>query len=75
MTLLPSTPCLVLIDRDSTLCWLGQFPDAATARAAMEHWLADPDRNDEDAAFILPVIGFGRPDLLYRAAANEGEDK
>ena len=73
MTLRPSSPCLVLIDRDGTLGWLGQFPDAITARAAMEHWLAEPDREDEDAAFILPVIGFGRPDLLVRTAADEGE--
>jgi hypothetical protein len=75
MTLLPSTPCLVLIDSDGTLGWLGQFPDAATARAAMEHWLAEADRDDEDAAFILPVIGFGRPDLLARTAAEEGGAK
>jgi hypothetical protein len=72
MTLLPSAPCLVLIDRDGTLGWLGQFPDTATARAAMEHWLAEPDRDDEDAAFILPVIGFGRPDLLARTTADMG---
>jgi hypothetical protein len=75
MTLLPSTPCLVLIDRDGTLGWLGQFPDAATARAAMEHWLAEPDRDDEDAAFILPIIGSGQPDLLARAAAEGGGAK
>jgi hypothetical protein len=74
MTLLHAQPCLVLTDRDGSLGWLGQFPDAATARAAMEHWLAEPDRDDEDAAFILPVIGFGRPDLLARtAAADKGE--
>jgi len=73
MTLLPPSPCLVLIDRDGSLGWLGLFPDAATARVAMEHWLAEADRDDEDAAFILPVIGFGRPDLLARAAADEGE--
>jgi trehalose-6-phosphatase len=73
MTLLQSQPCLVLIDHDGNLGWLGQFPDAATAQAAMEHWLAKPDRDDEDAAFILPVIGFGRPDLLARAAADKGE--
>ena len=73
MTLLPPTPCLVLIDRDGSLGWLGQFPDAATARAAMEHWLAEADRDDEDAAFILPLIGFGRPDLLVCAAADKGE--
>ena len=72
MTLLHSQPCLVLIDREGTLGWLGQFADAAVARAAMEHWLAETDRDDEDAAFILPVIGFGRPDLLARAAADEG---
>jgi hypothetical protein len=72
MTLLPSTPCLVLIDREGTLGWLGQFPDATTARAAMEHWLAESERDDEDAAFILPVIGFGRPDRLACAAADEG---
>jgi trehalose-6-phosphatase len=73
MTLLPSTPCLVLIDRDGTLGWLGQFPDAATAHAAMMHWLAEADRDDEDAAFILPVIAFGRPDLLARVAEYEGD--
>jgi hypothetical protein len=61
MTLLHSQPCLVLIDRDGTLGWLGQFPDAATARAAMDEWLRAEERDPEDAAFILPIIGFGRP--------------
>lgn len=75
MTLRPPAPCLVLIDRDGTLGWLGQFPDTATARVAMANWLAEPDREDEDAAFILPVICFGRPDLLVRTAADEGEAK
>ena len=61
MTLLETQPCLVLTDRDGTLSWLGQFPDFATARAAMADWLAAADRDGEDAAFILPVLGFGRP--------------
>jgi hypothetical protein len=68
-------PCLVLFERDGILGWLGQFPDAATARAAMERWLAEPERDDEDAAFIVPVVGFGRPDLLARAGTDEGEAK
>ena len=60
MTLLHSQPCLVLIDRSGHLGWLGQFPDLATARAAMDAWLKAEDRDDEDAAFILPILGFGR---------------
>jgi hypothetical protein len=54
-------PCLVLTERDGTLGWLGQFDDIATARAAMVEWLAADDRDTEDAAFILPLLGFGRP--------------
>lgn len=61
MTTLQSQPCIVLIDRDSTLGWLGQFNDIATAHAAMADWLATDDRDVEDAAFILPILGFGRP--------------
>lgn len=59
---LPDTqPCLVLTDRNGDLGWLGQFPDATTAQAAMADWLRAPDRDPEDAAFILPILGFGRP--------------
>jgi trehalose-6-phosphatase len=67
MTLLHAQPCLVLTDRDGTLGWLGQFPDIATARAAMDDWLAATDRDTEDAAFILPIIGFGRADASMRS--------
>jgi hypothetical protein len=67
MTLLHSQPCLVLTDRSGDLGWLGQFNDIATARTAMADWLAAEDRDDEDAAFILPVIGFGRPGLSIGA--------
>ncbi len=61
MTLLHSQPCLVLTDRGGEIGWLGQFNDIATARAAMEAWLEADDRDEEDAAFILPLLGFGRP--------------
>jgi len=61
MTPLQTQPCLVLIDHNGDLGWLGQFPDFATAQAAMADWLKAKDRIDEDAAFILPIIGFGRP--------------
>jgi hypothetical protein len=61
MTLLHSQPCLVLTDRGGEIGWLGQFNDIATARAAMAHWLKAPDRDPEDAAFILAILGFGRP--------------
>jgi hypothetical protein len=61
MTLLHAQPCIVLIERDGALGWLGQFPDIATARTAMDDWLTTKDRDPEDAAFILPVIGFCRP--------------
>jgi hypothetical protein len=61
MTLLHSQPCLVLTDRGGEIGWLGQFPDFATGQAAMAHWLKAPDRDAEDAAFILPLLGFGRP--------------
>jgi len=61
MTTLHAQPCLVLIDREGTLGWLGQFPEIASARAAMDDWLKADDRDSEDAAFILPIIGFGRP--------------
>jgi hypothetical protein len=60
MTLLHSQPCLILTDRDGIVGWLGQFDDIATARAAMADWLAAEDRDPEDAAFILPLLGFGR---------------
>jgi hypothetical protein len=60
MTHLETQPCFVLIDRSADLGWLGQFPDFATAQAAMAHWLKAPDRDPEDAAFILPILGFGR---------------
>ena len=63
MTLLQTQPCLVLIDRSDDVGWLGQFPDVATAQTAMEHWLKAPDRDPEDAAFILPILGFGRPSM------------
>jgi hypothetical protein len=61
MTLLHAQPCIVLFEWDGTLGWLGQFPDIATACAAMDDWLTADDRDTEDAAFILPIIGFGRP--------------
>ena len=61
MTLLHSQPCLVLTDHDGDLRWLGRFPDLATAQAAMTEWLAAANRDPDDAAFILPVLGFGRP--------------
>ena len=60
MTLLYSQPCLVLTDRGGEIGWLGQFNDIATARDAMDVWLKAEDRDDDDAAFILPIIGFGR---------------
>lgn len=58
MTLPPS--CLVLIERCGELDWLGQFPDVATAQAAMTAWLHGEDRDPEDVAFILPILGWGR---------------
>jgi hypothetical protein len=61
MTLLHSQPCFVLTDRGGEIGWLGQFNDIATARAAMDGWLTAEDRDDEDAAFILPILGVSRP--------------
>ena len=61
MTLLHAQPCLVLTDRGGEIGWLGQFNDFATARDAMDFWLTAEDRDDEEAAFILPIVGFGRP--------------
>ena len=61
MTLLHSQPCLVLTDHGGEIGWLGQFNDIATARAAMEAWLKADDRDEEDAAFIIPILGSGRP--------------
>lgn len=52
--------CLVLIERSGALDWLGQFPDVATAQSALSGWLRGEDRDPEDAAFILPVLGWGR---------------
>ncbi|NUB46102.1 hypothetical protein GEU84_017030 [Fertoebacter nigrum] len=63
MTLLQTQPCLVLVDRSGELGWLGQFPDFVTGQTAMAHWLKAPDRDPEDAAFILPILGFGRTAL------------
>jgi hypothetical protein len=54
-------PCLVLTDRGGEIGWLGQFDDLTSARVAMADWLAAGDRDPEDAAFILPILGFGRP--------------
>jgi hypothetical protein len=61
MTLLQTQPCLVLTDHGGEIGWLGQFNDIATARAEMADWLAAEDRDPEEAAFILPLLGFGRP--------------
>jgi hypothetical protein len=61
MTLLHSQPCLVLTDRGGEIGWLGRFPDLATAQAAMTDWLAAANRDPDDAAFILALLGFGRP--------------
>ena len=60
-SLAEAQPCLVLIDRGGEIGWLGQFADIATAQSAMSDWLAAEDRDDEDAAFVLPILGFGRP--------------
>jgi hypothetical protein len=61
MTLLQNQPSLVLTDRGGDIGWLGQFDDIFSARTAMGDWLAAEDRDPEDAAFILPLLGFGRP--------------
>lgn len=61
MTLLRPTTCLILIESDGTLGWLGQFPDLATTETARVDWLKSPDRDPDDAAFILTVLAFGRP--------------
>ncbi len=63
-----TAPSLVLTDRAGEIGWLGQFNDITTARAAMEHWLKAEDRDDEDAAFILPIIGFGRAGVAVTCA-------
>lgn len=57
-----TTPSLftVLADDRGTLTWLGQFPSLEAASAAMAAWLSSGDRDVEDAAFIVPVLGFGR---------------
>lgn len=52
-------PCLILIDSNGELDWLGQFPDLPAAEAAMADWLAAGERDDEDRAFILPILGGG----------------
>lgn len=61
MTLLPPTACLVLVETEGTLGWLGQFADIASAQRVMEEWLKSDGRLQEDAAFILPILGFSRP--------------
>ena len=57
-----TTPSLFTIFAESngTLTWLGQFPNLDAASAAMNTWLASDDRDEEDVAFIVPVLGFGR---------------
>jgi hypothetical protein len=56
-----TTPLLftVLAEANDTLTWLGQFPTLDAASASMNDWLASDDRDDEDVAFIVPVLGFG----------------
>lgn len=58
-----STPSLftVLADDRGTLTWLGQFPSVTLAAQAMTDWLHSDDRDDDDTAFIVPVLAFGRP--------------
>lgn len=63
MILVQTQPCLVLTERGGQIDWLGQFNDIAAARASMEDWLSSEDRDPEDAAFILPIFGFGRPNV------------
>jgi hypothetical protein len=57
-----TTPSLftVLAEDHGTLTWLGQFSNLDAASAAMNDWLASDDRDEEDVAFIVPVLGFGR---------------
>lgn len=61
MTFIQTQPCIVVTDRGGEFDWLGQFNDIATARSAMAEWLKADDRDSEDAAFILPILDFGRP--------------
>jgi hypothetical protein len=51
---------IVLTETDGTLGWLCHVPSLDAATSTMTDWLAKPERGDEDAAFILPVLGFGR---------------
>lgn len=65
--LAPHSSYLVLLDREGEVDWLGQFDDLSAAQTAMAVWLQDAERGDEDAAFILPVIAWGRAQTLTAA--------
>lgn len=56
----PTPSFLILIDRDGELGWLGQFDAMPEAGAAMRQWLVLPDRCEEEAALIRPLLAWGR---------------
>ncbi len=65
MTAQPQTQgYIVLTDADGTLGWLCHVPSLGEATSAMTEWLGKPDRGDEDVAFILPALGFGRASVV-----------
>lgn len=59
---------LVLIEREGDINWLGQFEALSEAQIAMTAWLKQANRSDEDAAFIVPIITWGRADPHIDAA-------
>jgi hypothetical protein len=50
------TQFLVLIERDGELGWLGCFDILPLADSALEDWIASPDTQSGDVAFIVPAI-------------------
>lgn len=51
---------LAMIERTDDLAWLGHFVSLAEARSAITDWLNRAERDEEDAAFVLPMIAWGR---------------
>lgn len=51
---------IVMITTCDALGWICATATLAAAEAAMAEWLARSERTDEDAAFILPTLGFTR---------------
>lgn len=58
---------IVMIARSGEIDWLCHVATPEDATAAMAEWLGQPERGDEDAAWVMPIIAFGQPGVGDRA--------